>query len=699
MKCRVGMLLICITIMELAGCAFINPISASEGEPVVYQDLLSEYERVMKDTTYTEEQWGDNIYDYIKRCIGKTQLYYCITDLVGDGKPELILGTMREGEYEILGTVYEEGCEPFIIYTYDDIGAKWASISEEYIMTIYKDGIVELISGGVNTHFMYKQIEKDEVFEKTLDTIVCRQIKDEEPYYYKYKMENGKYVDGEYEELSEDEFYNIRNQYTAVKEELEWKPVEGFWDAGILEQNSTTSKEIAEIQESGGIIHESGLAEDTTFIENIESASRFESIVEVIENNNVAILTPKIKELLQNNLLEGFVFLESEKALCYYLKKEPSDMYVFAVCKEDLSGDIIHERDVYVAKETGRIYRKDEGTLIPLEINVPRGIRLPDVTRNVWNYEPELVYSEDGTSFQIIYGEEGADVLDQMLDFIEQEEGLENYKIMYYGECTFFDRRYHEVNLVESSDTHVHIVKRYYIDARNGNVYEEPEDWYMDSEIALHYVGNIGEAEEKTSKTAINIHDSFIQIETNNIHKRITFPSIDIADAEDVANSINEQIYHEIMPEDFLEYGHGREETEVQYEIESAGEEIVSIHFHGYQSYMGSYAEYNKGMNFDLRTGKIISLKDYYTLSDIKSIIMNARDRNEISILDFPVNEEEIEQEIDSFVQLFDSEEYVKRTDIFFLKDDHIYFIAPPPESMRQSIYMELSLDKFRKLQ
>ena len=127
--------------------------------------------------------------------------------------------------------------------------------------------------------------------------------------------------------------------------------------------------------------------------------------------------------------------------------------------------------------------------------------------------------------------------------------------------------------------------------------------------------------EEKTPKTAINIHDSFVQIETNSIHKRIAFPSIDIADAEDVTNSINEQIYHEIMPEDFLEYGHGREETEVQYEIESVGEEIVSIHFHGYQSYMGSYAEYNKGMNFDLRAGKIISLKDYYTLSDIKAII------------------------------------------------------------------------------
>lgn len=165
---------------------------------------------------------------------------------------------------------------------------------------------------------------------------------------------------------------------------------------------------------------------------------------------------------MQNNSLEGFTFQESEKALCFYLKKERSDMYVFAVCKEALNGDIIHERDIYVAKETGCIYRKDEDILKPLKMDFPKGIQLPDITRNVWNWKPEAAYSEDGTSFQIVY-----------------------------GECTFFDRRYHEVDLVESSDMHVHIVRRYYIDVYNGRVYEEPEDWYTDSEIALHYVGNI----------------------------------------------------------------------------------------------------------------------------------------------------------------------------------------------------------------
>lgn len=178
--------------------------------------------------------------------------------------------------------------------------------------------------------------------------------------------------------------------------------------------------------------------------------------------------------------------------------------------------------------------------------------------------------------------------------------------------------------------------------------------------------------------------------EIDEIHKK---------DAADISNLINERIYNEIFSVDFEQYFNGREDVEIHYETEIIDEKIMSIHFQGYQSNAGSYAECNKGLNFDLRTGEIISLADYYTLSDIKAIINSARDRNEISILDFPVNEEEIEQEIDNFVQLFDSEEYVNRTDIFFLKDDHIYFIAPPPESMRQSIYMELSLDKFSKLQ
>ena len=211
----------------------IEKFAQNEGprvEPSVYQDLLVEYERVMKDESYMEEEWSNNIYDHVKRHIGKTQLSYCIKDLAGDGKSELILGVFRHERYKILGTIYESEYEPFIIYTYDDEGIHWNCISEEYIMTIYKDGIVEFISGGQWQHFMYKQVEKNEVYEKNMDIIVCAQADDEEADYYKYEIDGD-----EYEDITEEEFYNIRNQYTAVREELEWRPVEGFWNAENLE--------------------------------------------------------------------------------------------------------------------------------------------------------------------------------------------------------------------------------------------------------------------------------------------------------------------------------------------------------------------------------------------------------------------------------------------------------------------------------
>ena len=200
------------------------------------------------------------------------------------------------------------------------------------------------------------------------------------------------------------------------------------------------------------------------------------------ESGNEELLTQIIIEHLQNNDFSGITFRESEKALCYYMgtARGFSNMYAFAVRKEALNGDIVHEKGIYIEKETGHVYIKDNGTLVQSDVYVPRGMQLPNVTRNsAWNREPELVCSEDGTSFQIAYGENGEKVLDQMFDFAKREEVLGDWGVIYYGECTYFYRRYQEVNLVEEHDTHVITLKRYYIDALNGNVYEEPYESFI----------------------------------------------------------------------------------------------------------------------------------------------------------------------------------------------------------------------------
>ncbi len=68
---------------------------------------------------------------------------------------------------------------------------------------------------------------------------------------------------------------------------------------------------------------------------------------------------------------------------------------------------------------------------------------------------------------------------------------IADFEIMYYGSSTFSNRRYHNVYLVEESDTNIHVLQRYYIDDQSLKIYKEPEDWYADTEIELYYIGNL----------------------------------------------------------------------------------------------------------------------------------------------------------------------------------------------------------------
>ena len=267
-------------------------------------------------------------------------------------------------------------------------------------------------------------------------------------------------------------------------------------------EDYTTVSEIIELEWTS-LFYGEASADDVYGVENTAGM--------MIETINEALLTQKIKEHLQNNDFSEFTFMESEKALCYYMgtSHDYPNMYAFAVCREALNGDIVHERTIYIAKETGHSYAKDNGTLVELNMAVPKGMQLPDVTRNsAWNWEPEWVYGEDGTNRQMACGEDGEKVLDQMLDFIKKEKVIEqkgvsgDWGVIYYGECTYFYRRYHEVNLVEEHHMHVVTLKRYYIDALSGNVYEEPYESIigMDSDIALHFIGKIEIGEESADE-------------------------------------------------------------------------------------------------------------------------------------------------------------------------------------------------------
>lgn len=207
-----------------------------------------------------------------------------------------------------------------------------------------------------------------------------------------------------------------------------------------------------------------------------------QEIVNAIQNINVEIFTRKLEGFLQNNFLEEFQFQEAENAICIYLstKHDPFDMYVFAVYKEEVNGNIVREKSVYVSKESGNIYKKEEKEMILLETDVIKGIVLPDESRQVWNYE-------EGSIFE----EKGEEILDKAAVFLREKEDITDFKIMYYGSSTFSNRRYHNVYLVEESDTNIHVLQRYYIDDQSLKIYKEPEDWYADTEVELYYIGNL----------------------------------------------------------------------------------------------------------------------------------------------------------------------------------------------------------------
>lgn len=214
MRKKVLIFISCIIIIAIMGCSTEKTENISDVRLETYNQILTEYEHALKDADYIEEKWV-YVYDYIKRYLDDptVNFFYSINDLAKDGTPELILSVQDKGEYI-----------PFIIYAYDGKKAKWLCIREEYIMKIYEGGIIEYITGGVRTHFFYDKIEKDSITTLRLADIVM-DIQDENKFHYYKEVEKEKY-----EEISEEEFIKIKNQYTKDEIDIEWVRLEGFWE-------------------------------------------------------------------------------------------------------------------------------------------------------------------------------------------------------------------------------------------------------------------------------------------------------------------------------------------------------------------------------------------------------------------------------------------------------------------------------------
>lgn len=229
MKRRTGIFIVTIMLIGAACCLIYSRKNTAEAEPAVYQDLLAEYERALEDPFYTKEKWGNDVYEWLDYYKEKYPIRYCIKDFNGDGREELIIGSVKEHPlFERFGRTYRNSCEPDIIYTYEGEDVRWSVASAVNIIKLYEGGIVELIEStdAVREYYMYYQAGEE---YKKLDMLAIDWQDGEPAHYYKYiHDEDGRAIDCE--EVTEEEFHAARNRYTASEEELEWKPIEGFWE-------------------------------------------------------------------------------------------------------------------------------------------------------------------------------------------------------------------------------------------------------------------------------------------------------------------------------------------------------------------------------------------------------------------------------------------------------------------------------------
>ncbi len=203
--------------------------------PQPYIEVLKQYEQFMNadnqnfnDETVQSKLRDEWKYLYDEICMAWTSaikreppektenlLRYALADLTGDGFPELVIAY---------------GSMPDVIYNYSETkGIGMECLSSYYDMTIYKNGIVEYVSGGAYSSTTYLQFQEDVQGWVIVDRIAVSDTWDaanermnDTAYYVE---ERG--ADGLYHEtiITEEEYRNIQEKYVTEPMEFEWIPL------------------------------------------------------------------------------------------------------------------------------------------------------------------------------------------------------------------------------------------------------------------------------------------------------------------------------------------------------------------------------------------------------------------------------------------------------------------------------------------
>ena len=156
---------------------------------------------------------------YAEDATAELEIYsYSLTDLTGDGFPELIMG--RDSDF---GT---DNDYLYVVFYYSETeGIKMMDTTRYFDMSLYEGGIIEYISAGMSYTMTYLQYQEEtENWERAACIIVDWDYQSETKLYY-HGVNLADFSDPDNEPMSEEEYRDIVERYTAEPVELEWIPM------------------------------------------------------------------------------------------------------------------------------------------------------------------------------------------------------------------------------------------------------------------------------------------------------------------------------------------------------------------------------------------------------------------------------------------------------------------------------------------
>ena len=191
-----------------------------------YEDFTNADVQDINDENVRAKLGDEWWYLYDELCMHGTEIRYSLTDLTGDGFPELIMGIYVD--YTGIYDDYFDKVYPKVVYYISPTeGIKMEFTSSYFSMDFYEGGIIEHISAGVNYTITYLRFQEEtESWELADRIIVDWNSQDDSESYYR-GVNTADFSDPANEPMSEEEYREIVERYTAEPVELEWIPLFG----------------------------------------------------------------------------------------------------------------------------------------------------------------------------------------------------------------------------------------------------------------------------------------------------------------------------------------------------------------------------------------------------------------------------------------------------------------------------------------